>query len=75
MNRLKIVLDTATDITEFVGLANTITVPVYLEDGNGLVIDAKSIMGVMYGKMEFVNLWVKSDYENLTTKFRKFMIE
>lgn len=75
MNRLKIVLDTATDITEFVGLANTITVPVYLEDGNGLVIDAKSLMGVMYGKMEFVNLWIKSDYENLTTKFRKFMIE
>lgn len=72
---LKIVLDTATDITEFVGLANTITVPVYLEDGNGLVIDAKSLMGVMYGKMEFVNLWVKSDYENLTTKFKKFMIE
>ena len=75
MNMLKIVLDTATDITEFVGLANTITVPVYLEDGNGLVIDAKSLMGVMYGKMEFVNLWVKSDYENLTTKFKKFMIE
>ena len=75
MSRLKIVLDTATDVTEFVGLANTITVPVYLEDGNGLVIDAKSLMGVMYGKTEFVNLWVKSDYENLTTKFRKFMID
>ena len=75
MSRLKIVLDTATDVTEFVGLANTITVPVYLEDGNGLVIDAKSLMGVMYGKTEFVNLWVKSDYENLSTKFRKFMID
>lgn len=75
MTKVKIVLDTATDITEFVGLANTITEPVYLEDGNGLVIDAKSVMGVMYGKMEFVNIWVKSDYENLSTKFRKFMID
>ena len=75
MNRLKIVLDTATDINEFVGIATTITEPVYLEDGNGLVINAKSLMGVMYGKTEFVNLWVKSDYENLSTKIRKFMID
>jgi hypothetical protein len=76
MNKIRVVIDTQSDVTEFVSIANTFpeTTPVFLEDGTGFRADAKSLMGVMYGRFEFKELWVISDYENLENKFNKFMV-
>ena len=74
MHRIRIVLETGTDVANFVNIANTITDNVYLEDGTGFRADAKSLMGVMYGKFEFHELWVISDNPHLSNKFAKFLI-
>lgn len=73
MHRVKVVLDTTSDITSFVNIACSIEEPVYLEDGNGFRANAKSLMGVMYGKFEFKDLWVVSDCATLTTKLMQFI--
>ena len=74
MNKIRVVLDTKTDVREFVNIANTIEEDVFLEDGTHFRADAKSMMGVMYGKFEFENLLVLSENNNLTDKFNKFII-
>lgn len=74
MNKIEVILDTQSDIKDFVNIATTIDVPVYLEDGTQYRADAKSIMGVMYGRLEFKHLYVLSDYEHLETKFSKFLV-
>lgn len=74
MSKIKVILDTESSIKEFVGLASTINEPVYLEDGVGLRVNAKSLMGVMYGTSEFVNLYVISENENIASKFIKFIV-
>ena len=53
MHKIKVILDTTTDVTNFVNIANSITEPVFLEDGTGFRANAKSLMGVRYGKFEF----------------------
>ena len=74
MSKIKVVLDTSTDVTEFVNLANTIEEDVFLEDGRQFRADAKSLMGVMYGKFEFKELYVISDNDTIATKFLKFIV-
>lgn len=74
MNKIEVRLETQTDINDFVGIASSIGEAVFLEDGTHYKVDAKSIMGVMYGKLEFKHLYVLSDYEHLETKFSKFIV-
>jgi hypothetical protein len=74
MNKIKVILDTQTDVREFVNIANSIDSFVHLEDGTGFRVDAKSLLGVMYGMGEFESLYVLSDYEHISTKFNKFMV-
>ena len=74
MHKIKVVLDTTTDVTNFVNIANSITEPVLLEDGTGFRANAKSLLGVMYGKFEFKDLYVVSDSEQLSNKFMRFMV-
>ena len=74
MNKLRVVLDTSSDTKEFVRIANTITEDVFLEDGTHFRADAKSLMGVMYGRFEFKELYVLSEHSALASKFNKFMI-
>ena len=74
MNRIKVILDTQSDIREFVNIANTISEDVYLEDGTGLRVNGKSLLGVMYGTDEFTNLYVMSDNYNISSKFIKFIV-
>lgn len=73
MNKIKVVLDTQTDISEFVCIANSIEEPVSIEDGTGFRVNAKSLMGVMYGMTEFKDLFVISDNQALSSKFLKFI--
>jgi hypothetical protein len=76
LNKVRVVIDTQSDVVEFVNIANSFpdNVSVYLEDGTGFRADAKSLMGVMYGRFEFKELWVLSEHELLSSKFSKFMI-
>jgi len=74
MNKIKVMLDTGTDCANFVQIANTINEPVFLEDGSSYRVNAKSLMGVMYGKHEFTELYVISDNENIATKFLRFIV-
>lgn len=76
MNKIRVIIDTQSDVVEFVNIANSYpdNVHIYLEDGTGFRADAKSLMGVMYGRFEFKNLYVISDDCTIGSKFMKFMI-
>lgn len=74
MNKVRVIIDTQSDVAEFVNIANTIEEDVFLEDGTHFRANAKSLMGVMYGRFEFKELWVLSESEYLPTKFSKFMM-
>ena len=58
--RVKIQLDTMKDINKFVAICSKIDAPVYITDGAGLKVSAKSVLGVMYS-MEFDDIWCESD--------------
>ena len=74
MNKIRIALETGRDCAEFVSIANSIEEDVFLEDATNFRADAKSMMGVMYGKHEFRELWVLSENPSLATKFMKFIV-
>ena len=74
MNKVRVIIDTQSDVAEFVNIANTIEEDVFLEDGTHFRANAKSLMGVMYGRFEFKELWVLSEHKLLSSKFSKFMI-
>lgn len=74
MNKIKVRLDTQSDISKFVSIANEFEEDVYLEDGAKFRANAKSLLGVMYGMSEFKELYVISDDINLSNKFDMFMI-
>lgn len=56
----------------FVSIANTIDCEVNLEDDAGHKVNAKSLMGCLYS-MEFNELYVTSEYPNLSGKFVRFL--
>ena len=74
MNKIHIRLDTQSDVKDFVRIASSIELPVYLEYDTGFRANGKSLFGVMYGMSEFKNLYVLSDFEHLPTKFNKYII-
>lgn len=74
MNKIRVVIDTQTDVIKFVNIANSIEEEVILEDNTHFRADAKSLMGVMYGRFEFKELHVLSECPNLTSKFIDFII-
>ena len=54
--RIKIRLDTYNDVKEFVEISNRIDSIIYLEDGNGLRVNAKSLLGALY-TMEYNDIY------------------
>lgn len=58
--KLKISLDTLSDVRGFVEAATQADVPVYITDGNGLKVSAKSMMGALYA-LEFDALWCECE--------------
>ncbi len=71
MYKIRVRLDTQTQVAEFVSIANTIKGSVSLMDDSSHCVDAKSIMGCLYS-LEFNEMYVVSDNENVSTKFDKF---
>lgn len=72
MFKVKVVLDTQSQIREFVDIANSIEEEVCLEDNHNHRVNAKSFLGCLYS-VEFDEIFVTSTYQHLSTKFRKFM--
>ena len=60
--KAKIRLDTLTDVQNFVRQASTVSHPVYITDGKGLKVSAKSIMGALYS-LEFDELWCECEQD------------
>lgn len=61
--KYKIVLDTVSDITNFVKNVSLATeAKVTVTDGCGLRVNAKSMIGMLYA-LEFEELWCESDTE------------
>ena len=70
--RSKIRLDTMKDINQFVSACTRVNVPVYITDGAGLRVSAKSVLGAMYA-MEFADIWCECE-EDIYHHIEQFII-
>lgn len=71
--RVKIELDTRTDVINFVHLTNQVKVPVTVTDNNGLRVNAKSVMGMLYS-LEFAELWCECE-EDIFSLIHNYVVE
>lgn len=60
--RTKIRLETFSDARQLVAAATQVPIPVYITDGAGLKVSAKSLMGALYS-IEFNELWCECDMD------------
>ncbi len=59
--RIKIRLDTMSDVNSFVGMATKSTAKIFLTDRNrDFIVSAKSLLGAVYS-MEWDEIWCESD--------------
>ena len=58
----KICLDTLSQVRRFVEAVSAVDAPVYITDGAGLKVSAKSLMGALYS-MEFATLYCECDHD------------
>jgi hypothetical protein len=70
--RARICLDTLRDVNEFVRIATSIAAPVYITDGSGLKVSAKSMIGVMYS-LEFNEIWCECE-EDIYSSIADFIV-
>lgn len=71
--KAQIRLDTFTDVKRFVDIVTKEEGAVYITDGKGLKVSAKSILGAMYS-LEFDNLWCEAE-NDIYMAIRDFIIE
>lgn len=69
--RVRVRLDTITDIANFVLIASTVKSKVYLTNGDNLRVDGKSFLGVAHAH-EFDNLWCECE-EDIYSKISSFV--
>ena len=62
--RIKIRLDTDSSLQGLVDTCEKLDERCTLTDGNGLTVNAKSILGAMYAKFEFANIWLETENEH-----------
>ena len=72
--KFKINLTTNTDILNLVSKATEIEDKITLTDNNGMVVNAKSLLGASYAKFEFVEIWLESEHDHYLA-FKDFMAE
>lgn len=70
--RAKIYMDTVKDAEAITALASKCDKEVFIEDGNGLKVRAKSIIGNLHA-LEFEELWLVST-EDYYTIFKDFIV-
>lgn len=73
MPKQKIILDTTQDAIDFSHIVSKLpdSVHVYVTDNNGLKVNAKSLIGMLYS-LEFEELWCESDAD-IYTQISKFI--
>lgn len=69
--RVKIQLETVTDIANFVLIASDVKSDVLLKNESGLCVDGKSFLGVAHAS-EFETLWCECD-EDIYSKISKWV--
>lgn len=72
--KLKIRIDTDSDAVKLVGIASKLKENITLTDGNGLCVSAKSLLGTMYVRFEFNEIWLETENEHYFD-FKDFMVE
>lgn len=72
--KLKIRLDTGDDVIRFVELAKQLQEKATLTDGNGMIVAAKSLLGTMYAKFDFNEIWLETENEHYFM-FKDFAVE
>lgn len=72
--KLKIRLDTGDDVIRFVELAKQLQEKATLTDGNGMIVAAKSLLGTMYAKFDFNEIWLETENEHYFM-FKDFSVE
>lgn len=70
--KVKVRIDTMSDVRGFVEIVNQVPGKVRLTSEDGLCINAKSFLGVAHAA-EFDNIWCVSD-NDIYTKIEKFII-
>lgn len=71
--KVRVSLDTVTDIANFVLIANSVDKRVFLTNDEGLRVDAKSFLGVAHAQ-EFENLWCECE-DDIYQKISRFIPE
>lgn len=61
--KVRIELDTMSDVTDFVGVVTAVPQQVYLSDGKHQQICAKSQLGAILAKMEWDEIYCVSDVD------------
>ena len=69
--KVKIELDTLSDVRDFVNIATSVAAPVHLVSEH-FRVSAKSLLGAMY-TMEWAEVWCECD-EDIYHKIEKFVI-
>lgn len=73
--RARIRLDTVSDVNRFVNITSNLKQPITITDGNGLRVNAKSVIGVLHS-LEFDNLVCETEDDNdIYMAIREFVIE
>lgn len=71
--KVKVRLDTLSDIRGFVGAVSNVCAEVHLTDGNNLTVSGKSILGAMY-TMEWSEIYCTCDTD-IYRFIERFIIE
>ena len=69
--KAKVNLETMSNINEFVAIASTVDVPVYLV-GDNVKVSAKSLLGALY-TMEWQEVWCECEVD-IYNKIVKFVV-
>ena len=70
--KVKIRLDTGADAIKFSNIASRLTADVYVFDNNGLRVNAKSVLGMLY-TLEFDELWCESN-KDIYSHIEEFVV-
>ena len=72
--KVKVNIDTGHAAARFVGLATSLTDPVYLTDGAGMRVSAKSLLGALYAAFDFTEVSLETEGDHYF-KFKDFIVE
>lgn len=73
--KVRLRLDTISDVNKFVNITSNLKQPITITDGNGLRVNAKSVIGVLHA-LEFDNLVCETENDNdIYMAIKEFVIE